>query len=99
MSAMNVSEQKGYYTFHNSLEEVVEEKVRAILSKMDNMCHCEKCFFDICALVLNQLTPKYTTTPKGTLMAKLPTLSAKKELELTVLITKTAKMVQESPMH
>ena len=99
MTATNAPDQKGYYAFHNSLEEVVEERARAIVSKMDNMCHCEKCFFDICAMVLNQLTPKYVTTPKGTLMAKLPSLSSKKELELTILITKTAKMVQEKPMH
>ena len=98
MTATNAPEQKGYYTFHNSLEEMVEEKARSIVSKMD-ICQCEKCFFDICALVLNQLTPKYVTTPKGTLMAKLPSMSHKKELELAILITKCAKMVQEKPMH
>ena len=98
MAAMNPPDQKGYYTFHNSLEEIVIEKTRAIVSKMD-MCKCEKCFFDVCALVLNQLTPRYVTTPKGTLMAKLPSMSQKKDLELAILITKCAKMVQDKPMH
>ena len=98
MTAMNAPDQKGYYSFHNSVEEIVEEKTRSIVSKMD-MCQCEKCFFDICAMVLNQLPPKYVTTQKGNLMARLPTMSNKKELELAVLITKCAKMVQEKPMH
>ena len=82
----------------NAYDELVKTNVRTLISKMD-MCQCEKCYLDVCALVLNQLPPKYVTTPKGTLMAKLPSMSNKKEAELTIMITQCAKMVQGKPMH
>ena len=98
MAPAEQTDLRSIYILHNSLEEMVIEKTRAIVSKMD-MCQCEKCFNDVCALVLNQLSPKYVTTQKGTLMAKLPSLSHKKDLELAIMITKCAKMVGEKPMH
>lgn len=85
-------------SIHNSMEELVFEKTKSIVSKMD-MCQCEKCYYDVCALVLNQIQPKYVTTAKGNLMAKLPTMSHKKDAELTMLVTQCAKMVQGKPMH
>ena len=86
------------FFLRNYWENKVMERTKDIISKM-NVCHCEKCYFDICALVLNKLPPQYVTTRKGDLMMKVPTTSAKSELELTILITKYAKMVSEKPMH
>jgi len=86
------------YTLSNYWEAKVIERARVIISQMD-MCQCEKCFFDICALVLNKLPPQYTTTDKGALMMKVPASSAKAELELTILISRSAKMVRDKPMH
>jgi len=91
-------EPAGNYILHNTMEDHVIEKTKAIVSKMD-MCQCEKCFIDICAMVLNKTAPVYVTTTKGTLMAKIPHMDQAKELALTVLITQTAKMVMEKPMH
>ena len=98
MEPITAVETKGKMILFNSMEEIILEKTKEITSKMD-ICHCEKCYYDVCALVLNQTPPKYVTSVKGKLMAKLPSLSNKKELELTILITKIAKMVAEKPMH
>jgi competence protein ComFB len=98
MESSHMVDTKEKLILFNCLEEIVRQKAREIISKMD-MCQCEKCFLDVCALVLNKMPPKYVTTMKGNLMAKLPSLHQKKELELTVLITQCAKMVQEKPMH
>jgi len=86
------------YFLKNYWESKVMERTKDITSKM-NVCHCDKCYYDICALVLNKLPPKYVTTRKGDLMMKVPATSAKNELELTILITQFAKMVSEKPMH
>ena len=88
----------GKYILRNYWEDKVMEKVRSIVGKMD-MCQCDKCFIDICALVLNKLPPQYMTTEKGNLMLKVPGTTAKTELELTVLISRCAKMVQDRPKH
>ena len=86
------------YILSNNWEQKVIERARDILPKMD-MCQCEKCFMDVCALVLNKLTPHYVTTEKGALMMKLPESSRTQEHELTVLISNSAKMVRDKPMH
>jgi len=91
------AEQKKF-ALSNYWEARVMERAKVIVSQMD-MCQCEKCFFDVCALVLNKLPPQYTTTDKGNLMIKVPATSAKAELELTILISRSAKMVRDRPMH
>ena len=88
----------GEYSLSNFWESKVMERTKTIISKMD-MCQCDKCFFDVCALVLNKLPPQYVTTEKGNLMMKVPATSAKMELELTILISRSAKMVRDKPMH
>ena len=97
-------EQKGpaiqteQYALRNYWEDKVVERTKEIVTKLD-MCQCEKCFLDVCALVLNKLQPQYVTTEKGILMSKVPTANAKTEMELTVLISRCAKMVSDKPMH
>lgn len=86
------------YVFHNIMEDIVVAKARDVVSRMD-ICQCDKCFADICALTLNKLDPKYVTTENGGLMAKLPEMDPRKELALTVLLSQSAKMVQERPSH
>ena len=86
------------YVLHNTMEEYVMDKTKTIVSKMD-MCQCEKCYFDICAMVLNKYMPTYVTTTKGSLLSKVPRMDPEKDLTLTVLITQKAKMVMERPMH
>jgi competence protein ComFB len=98
MEPYDTPEVKEKLILYNSLEEIVRQKTKEIVAKLD-MCQCEKCYLDICALVLNEMPAKYVTTVKGNLMAKLPVLAHKKEVEITTLITKIAKMVQANPMH
>ena len=98
MESKPTSNQNEQYMLANYWESRVMERAKTIVSKMD-MCQCEKCFFDVCALVLNKLPPQYVTTHKGNLMIKVPNTSAKSELELTILISRSAKMVRDKPMH
>ncbi|MCL2120906.1 MAG: late competence development ComFB family protein [Clostridiales bacterium] len=98
MDSKETSDQKGKYLLRNYWESLIMEKTKGIVSKTD-MCQCEKCFLDICALALNKLPPHYVTTDRGSLMVKVPTANAKTELELTILISRCAKLVSEKPIH
>ena len=89
---------KEEYILRNYWEDKVVERAKAMMEKMD-MCTCEKCLYDVSALALNKLPPQYVTTHKGNLMMKIPATTAKMELELTVLISRSAKMVKDKPMH
>ena len=94
----NDTNTKEEYILHNYWEEKVVERSTTMMNKL-KMCTCDKCVFDVSALVLNKLPPQYTTTHKGDLMMKIPASTAKMELELTVLISRSAMMVKEKPMH
>ena len=98
MESKDTVVQQGKYVLRNYWEDAIMERTRSIVAKLD-MCQCDKCFLDVCALALNKLNPQYVTTDRGSLMMKVPTANAKTELELTILISRCAKMVSERPMH
>lgn len=86
--------------FHpiNAVEEVVMQNVRTHMDQMD-MCRCDKCYSDVCALVLNQVKPQYVTTRRGALLSRTPQLSHDYRVDLTVKIVTALRMVQENPHH
>lgn len=95
---MPVEQKSEQYKIINAYEDVVFESVRDLMNKQD-MCTCEKCFKDVCAIVFNKGYVCFVTTPQGQLMAKLPTLNNKKRVELMVAITEAIEMVRRSPKH
>ncbi|MCL2098883.1 MAG: late competence development ComFB family protein [Oscillospiraceae bacterium] len=66
------SEEPKYILF-NAMEEAVREEVRATMNNT-NICRCDKCYYDVCALVLNNMPPQYATSQEGILMKKAKTL-------------------------
>ena len=86
------------YVLVNIAEELVKKKVREMMPQYD-MCQCEKCFLDVCALVLNQTKAHYFTTEKGKLLSLLETTDYQFKTDLVVLILKAFKSVKEHPQH
>lgn len=82
----------------NAYEELVRNNVLSMMEYMD-MCSCQKCVSDACALVLNQLTPHYVTTRKGVMLSQLPEMSTERHIDLTVKVVHALRMVKESPQH
>ena len=93
-----MDDKRDGFILRNYWEDKVVERAKSMIEKMD-MCTCDKCLYDVSALVLNKLPPQYVTTHKGNLMMQIPATTAKMELELTVLVSRSAKMVKEKPMH
>ncbi len=69
--------EDGDYLLINAYEPVVLETVYDLMQKQE-MCRCEKCFKDVCAIVFNKGFVHFVTTQEGRLMAKLPTLNMDK---------------------
>ena len=86
------------FTLVNINEELVKREAKSIMQTVD-MCRCDKCYFDVCALVLNQMPPQYTTTQKGALLASIQHIKRPQEIDLMLLIAMACKMVKESPRH
>ena len=82
----------------NAYEELVRNNVLTMIKSMD-MCTCNKCISDACALVLNQLAPQYVTTRKGAMLSQLPQMGVEKNIDLTVKVVTALRMVKDRPQH
>lgn len=91
-------EKKGKYILINAYDDIVRSSVRELMSKSD-MCRCDKCFLDICAIVFNRKYSRFVTTTEGQLLSKVPQISYGGQVEMTVTILDAIKMVRDFPKH
>ena len=87
-----------HFSLYNTNEELVRASVRDLQPKMD-MCCCSKCYFDACAIALNNLPPKYVTTYKGEVYSRIPQLHSGSRAEVAIIVARALKQVKESPSH
>lgn len=86
------------YELVNAFDEIVKINVRDVQA-MTDMCQCEKCFLDICAIVFNNRFSKFVTTRQGELLAKIPDMNQGKHTELIVAIAIAVEIVRKEPQH
>jgi competence protein ComFB len=84
--------------FSNILEEVVKARTVKLIEGID-MCRCERCRFDACAIALNALAPKYVTTNKGALLSQAGYINLEHRTEIDVQVIKALMLVKENPRH
>jgi len=82
----------------NYMEDCVDDQLLSVLRGV-NCCMCENCLFDIKAIALNSLPPKYVVTRKGQLYTKLFTLQQQFDVDIIAAITKAAVIVSRTPRH
>lgn len=82
----------------NIIEELVGESVNEIIPTMD-MCTCDICKLNACAIALNNLKPRYVTTTKGKLIAKMPAEIINYQTQMVVEVTKALIIVKAHPLH
>jgi competence protein ComFB len=85
------------YGLRNYMEDIIREKMPAVLKKMPDICRCERCEMDRLAFALNNCPPKYVVTAKGKLYAKLSVLQGQFEVDVIRAITNAAVCVDKSP--
>ncbi len=82
----------------NVVETLVKEKTKDLIKTMD-MCQCNKCYLDACAIALNHTKPLYITSPKGRLLSRLTTINYGYQAVQMVEVLKALEMVKERPHH
>lgn len=85
--------------FKNYMEEVVLRKLDDVLAKYPDACKCDQCKLDIAILALNHLPPKYISSEKGSIYAKLEGMSLSYEIEVIEQIAKAVEIVSKNPRH
>lgn len=91
-------EQEKTYRLVNAYDDLVRTNVRAMMAKVD-MCQCEKCFLDICAIVFNRQYTHFVTTREGQLLAKVPEMNHGNQVEMAVIIMDALRIVKAFPKH
>ncbi|MDR3238997.1 MAG: late competence development ComFB family protein [Clostridiales bacterium] len=82
----------------NYMEDVVADMLDSVLKSI-HACTCEKCQYDITAIALNSLPPKYVVTRRGQLYTKLAVLQQQFDVDIIAAITKAAVIVGRNPRH
>ena len=87
-----------HYQLVNAYDEIVKHAVREVMEK-NQMCQCERCFLDICALVFNQGYTYFVNTREGHLLKKIPDMNLGNQVELMVQVMHAMKIVRDFPHH
>jgi competence protein ComFB len=82
----------------NYMEDCVSDMLDTVLKDI-NVCDCGKCKYDITAIALNSLPPKYVVTRKGQLYTKLSSLQQQFDVDIIAAITKASVIVSRNPRH
>ncbi|SHM51934.1 competence protein ComFB [Caldanaerovirga acetigignens] len=82
----------------NYMEDVVFSLLDGLINEKD-ACNCERCRYDIAAIALNNLPPKYVVTKSGEVFAKTQLLNQQFKTNAVVEILKAIEIVRNNPHH
>ncbi|MBR2215881.1 MAG: late competence development ComFB family protein [Selenomonadaceae bacterium] len=81
------------------MEVVVENKLGEVLSQYPNCCTCDTCKQDIAVIALNHLKPRYVSTEKGQIFARIEETNISAEVEVLRQLVEAVKIVSAHPRH
>ena len=86
------------YKIINAYENVVRDTVREVMATTE-MCRCEKCFLDACAMLFNEGYIKFVTTDKGDILANVVDMKPGRKVQLRVDAVEAVNKVKDRPNH
>ena len=91
-------EQKDYH-FVNVMELLLLRQDLNSYLEQYNVCTCDRCMADVCALVLTGLPAKYVVTNKDSVSPILGYYESKFKIYMLTELIKACNKVRESPRH
>lgn len=83
----------------NFMEDIVLSKMEEVLRQYPNCCTCENCKRDIAILALNHLPPRYISTEKGHIFARVESMGSEYAVETVTQIADAIEIVMAHPRH
>jgi len=83
----------------NYMERLMWQQLDDVLASHPGTCRCEKCRYDIAALTMNFLPPRYVVTDRGQMFTKMKALEQQFAVDIVTAITHAVKIVNRTPHH
>ncbi|MDA8234507.1 MAG: late competence development ComFB family protein [Clostridia bacterium] len=83
----------------NYMEDIVWGLLDEVLKNFSDVCTCENCRYDIAAITLNSLKPKYGVTRIGEVFSRAVSLEPQYRADVISAITKAVVKVKDNPKH
>ena len=83
----------------NYMEILMWQQLDDVLTSHPGVCKCEKCRYDIAALTMNFLPPRYVVTDQGQMFTKIKALEQQFTIDIITAITHAVKIVSSMPHH
>ncbi|MDN5346490.1 MAG: competence protein ComFB [Clostridia bacterium] len=83
----------------NYMEDCVWELLDKVLEQDPAACRCPACRYDMVALALNNLPPRYVVREKGEVYSKASMLEIQHRADIYTALTKALAIVKQNPRH
>lgn len=83
----------------NYMEILMWQQLDDVLLSHPGVCPCEKCRYDIAALTMNFLPPRYVVTDRGQMFTKIKSLEQQFTIDIITAITNAVTIVSSMPHH
>lgn len=83
----------------NYMEELVWQQIDEIIAGNPGTCTCTQCRYDIAALALNFLPPRYVVSEQGVTYTRVKSLEQQFNIDILTAITNAIKIVNSKPHH
>ncbi|MEG2289146.1 MAG: late competence development ComFB family protein [Clostridium sp.] len=87
-------------SYKNYAETQVEHILKNVLKDYTNICTCDKCVSDMCAIALNSLKPKYVVSTTGKIYTcALNEIDKQQIVTITTEVIKAIEIVSSNTQH
>ena len=83
----------------NFMEDLVWQRLDEIIDGHKHVCSCEICRYDIVALALNSLPPRYIVTNQGEIFSRIKSLEHQLNIDIFTAISHAIQIVSNQPHH
>lgn len=83
----------------NVTQDIVFEKLEEMLHNRPEVCSCERCRFDMAAIALNNLKPRYVVTERGAAFTRVSVLDVQIAADTIKELTRALAQVGKEPRH
>ena len=87
------------FSLYNFTEELVAKELEKALKEREDVCKCLQCRNDMASYALNQLKPKYITSRKGDVFARLGEMETQMRADVLIIVEQGIQKVKDNPRH